>query len=92
LARILHSGRLDAVSAKRAAETIERNARSQKQIIEDLLEVAQFVTGQLRLEVNQVNLCFLLEGALDSVRPAAQAKRIHLQRKFDASAGRLRRS
>ena len=86
-ARILHSGKLDAVSARRAAETIERNARSQNQIIEDLLEVSRIITGKLRLEVSLVDLHSVLEEAIDSVKPAVRAKGIQLQSKLDPCAG-----
>jgi PAS domain S-box-containing protein len=70
----------------RALDTIERNARAQTQIIEDLLDVSRIVTGKLRLEVSAVDLVTVIDSVLDSIRLAADAKRIQLRRRVDKSA------
>jgi PAS domain S-box-containing protein len=82
--RMLNSGRLDPESAKHALQVIERNAWAQKQIIEDILDVSRVITGKLRLKVGPVDLVPVVEGALDAVRPAMEAKDIHVETVIDA--------
>ena len=78
--QILRSKRLDEVTTARAFEAIERNAKSQADLIEDMLDVSRIITGRLRLELQPVQLSEAVEAALDSVRPAADAKGV----RFDA--------
>ncbi|MDB5290417.1 MAG: rpfC [Phycisphaerales bacterium] len=68
-------------------ETIERNARAQTQIIEDLLDMSRIISGKVRLDVRRVELVPVIEAALDTVRPAADAKGIQLVPVLDPSAG-----
>jgi len=77
-ARLLGSGELDAQSAARAVEVIERNAEAQKQLIDDILDVSRIITGKLALESAPVEPAAVVAAAVESVRPAAQAKRITL--------------
>jgi signal transduction histidine kinase len=77
-ATILRAKPADAELAARAVAVIERNARSQKQLIEDILDVSRVVTGKLRLSIAPMDVCSVLEGALESVRPSAEAKQIAL--------------
>ena len=76
--RLLHSGQLDAEGSRHAVEVIERNAASQRQIIEDLLDVSRIVTGKLRISTQPVDLLLILHGAIDAVQPAAEAKEIEI--------------
>jgi signal transduction histidine kinase len=76
--QVLRSGKLDEAAAVRALETIERNSRSQAQLIADLLDVSRIITGKLRLDFKPVELRRIIDAALDSVRPAADAKGIQL--------------
>ena len=55
-------------------EVIERNARAQKQIIEDLLDMSRIISGKIRLDVQQVDLVAVIENALETVRPSAEAR------------------
>ncbi|MBD1831095.1 ATP-binding protein [Microcoleus vaginatus GB1-A2] len=73
----------------RALETIERNAKSQAQLIEDILDISRIITGKLRLQVRPVNLVPVIESAIESVRLAAEAKSIRLQSVLDSEAGPL---
>ncbi|HEX8475555.1 MAG TPA: ATP-binding protein [Pyrinomonadaceae bacterium] len=75
---MLRTSKFDQPSIDRALETIERNARAQAQIIEDLLDVSRIVTGRLRLDFRPVNIGVVIEAAIESVRPAAEAKGIHI--------------
>ncbi|HYX24366.1 MAG TPA: ATP-binding protein, partial [Thermoanaerobaculia bacterium] len=76
--QVLRTGKLDAAATARALETIERNSRAQAQLIADLLDVSRIITGKLRLDFRPVELARIIDSALDSVRPAADAKAIHL--------------
>jgi signal transduction histidine kinase/ActR/RegA family two-component response regulator len=71
---------------RRALDTIERNARAQAQIIEDLLDVSRIVTGKLLLEVGAVNLASLVDSALESIRLAADTKQIRVRLRIDKAA------
>lgn len=84
---LLRSNKLDASNHATALETIERNARSQSQLIEDLMDVSRIITGKLRLDVQTVELTPILETAIASVRPAAEAKGIRLHSVLDPLAG-----
>ena len=77
---LVRSGKLDESQMSRAFETIERNARSQSQLIDDLLDVSRIITGKLQIEPRPVDLCGVIEAASDAVRPALEAKAI----KFEA--------
>ena len=77
-ARILRSGRPDKELIEKAVAVIERNAKAQLQIVEDLLDSARIVQGKLRIELGSTSLPPLLEAALDTVRSAAAVKRITL--------------
>jgi PAS domain S-box-containing protein len=84
---LLRRGSISEEFVGRALETIERNARSQAQLIEDLLDVSRIITGKLRLNVQQVELALIIKEAVDVVRPAADAKEIDLQVILDTDAG-----
>jgi PAS domain S-box-containing protein len=86
-ARMLRAGQLDPEAAGRALEVIERNARLQSQMIDDLLDVSRIITGKMRLNVRPVDPRSVVEAALDAIRPAADAKGIRLQVVLDPLAG-----
>jgi PAS domain S-box-containing protein len=67
--------------------TIERNARMQTQLIEDLLDLSRIISGKLRLDVQRILPITFIEAAIDAVRPAADAKGIRLERMLDPLAG-----
>src|SRR6266478_1303609 len=62
-----------------ALDTIERNARSQSQLIDDLLDVSRIVTGKLQIELTTVNLAAVIEAAIESVHPALVGKGLKLE-------------
>ncbi|PZV09346.1 MAG: histidine kinase [Leptolyngbya sp.] len=88
-ARILRSKPLDAAKTDQALETIERNAKLQAQLIEDLLDVSRILQGKLTLTVAPVNLVTTIEAAAETVRLAAEAKRIPIQTTLHAIAGQV---
>lgn len=86
-AKVLQKNKCDEATTARALLTIERNARSQAQLVEDLLDISRIIRGQLRLNVYPVDLVTVIEAAIDTVRPAADAKQIQLQTVLDPMAG-----
>lgn len=84
---MLRSGKLPEANITRAVETIHRNAKAQSQLIADLLDVSRIISGKLRLDVRMIDLNPVVNAAIDSVRPAADAKGIQLQIILDSSAG-----
>jgi PAS domain S-box-containing protein len=73
---LLRSGRLKSDQEVQALETIERNARLQNQLINDLLDVSRIITGQLRIERDKTFPSMILESAIDTVEPQASARRV----------------
>ncbi len=87
---LLRTRRLDAATEERALETIERNSRAQKRLIEDLLDVSRIVTGKVTLELAMVEPRRIVEVSVETMLPAAQAKGIELATALDAQIGLLR--
>jgi PAS domain S-box-containing protein len=77
---LLRSGRLEESQRQRALESIDRGARSQAKLIEDLLDVSRIVSGKLSLNLQPVDLAAVIDAALESQRPAAQSKGLKLER------------
>ena len=86
-AHMLRVGKLNEANTERAVETIYRNAKSQSQLVADLLDVSRIISGKLRLDVRTVDLIYIVNAAIDSIRPAADAKNIRLQTMLDPAAG-----
>lgn len=86
-AHMMRLGKLTAANTERAVETIYRNAKSQSQLVADLLDVSRIISGKLRLDVRTVDLISIVTAAVDSIRPAADAKSIRLQTMLDPAAG-----
>jgi signal transduction histidine kinase/DNA-binding response OmpR family regulator len=85
--QLLRTGDLDEDSTNRALQTIERNTRALAQIIDDLLDVSRIITGKLRLRVQALELNSVVAAALESIRPATDAKNIRLDVSLDRAAG-----
>jgi signal transduction histidine kinase/DNA-binding response OmpR family regulator len=83
---LVRTGKLDEPQMSRAFETIERNARSQSQLIDDLLDVSRIITGKLQIEPRAVDVCAVLEAASDAVRPSIEAKDIKFETVLDREA------
>lgn len=69
----------DPATVMHAVQVIRRNAKVQKQLIEDLLDVSRIISGRLRLNLRPLDVAVVIRGALDAIRPAAEAKSIKLQ-------------
>jgi signal transduction histidine kinase/ActR/RegA family two-component response regulator len=76
--RVLRAAHAAPATQQRALESIERNARVQARLIEDLLEISRIVTGKLHLQVRDTDLATIVDSAVEIVQPAAAAKRLRL--------------
>lgn len=88
-AKILQTRQQDAAKTQYALETIERNAKLQAQLIEDLLDVSRILQGKLSLTTGLVGLPFTIKAALETVRLAAEAKSIQIQTTFEPNVGQV---
>jgi signal transduction histidine kinase/CheY-like chemotaxis protein len=86
-ARVLRSTQPDRETTDRALETIERNVRAQTKLIDGVLDISYIISGRLRLEVRPVELEPLIVDAVETIRPAAEAKAIRLDTVLDPRAG-----
>ena len=87
--RLLQDRKLDEVRTTHALETIERNAKLQVQLIDDLLDVSRILQGKLSLNVAPVNLATAITAALETVRLAAAAKTIQIQTILEPEVGQV---
>jgi signal transduction histidine kinase/ActR/RegA family two-component response regulator len=85
-AQMLRSERLPADRVRHGIEVIERNARAQRQLIDDLLDVSRIVSNRLRITREPVCLADVIEAALDAVRPEAAAKQVVIETVLTESA------
>ena len=83
---LLRAGRLTPDQTVSALEVVERSVRSQNQIVEDLLDISRITTGKLRLDIRPVAVNSVIEAAIETVLPAAEAKGIVVEATLDQSA------
>jgi signal transduction histidine kinase/CheY-like chemotaxis protein len=82
-ARMLRMGQLSEENAAKALDTIERNARAQAQLVDDLLDVSRIITGKLRMNVQPADPNSFIEAAVEAVKPAADAKGVRIHKVID---------
>jgi PAS domain S-box-containing protein len=82
-ARMLRLGQLSKEDVTKALDTIERNARAQAQLVDDLLDVSRIITGKLRMDVRPADPNSFIDAAVEAVRPAADAKGVRVQKVID---------
>ncbi|HVH42187.1 MAG TPA: ATP-binding protein, partial [Labilithrix sp.] len=80
---------MDGERMRKGLDVILRNAKAQVQLVEDILEVSRIVTGKLRLSTATVDIPCVVDAAIDTVRAAAQARRVYLDSRIDASVGTI---
>ncbi len=85
-ANLLRGDPADTEGVAEGLTIIERNARAQNQIIEDLLDMSRIISGKVRLDVHRMDLAPIVEAAIETVRPAATAKGIRVQTVLDPTA------
>ena len=83
---MLRKARLDEAMVARALETIDRNAKSQAQLVEDILDVSRMITGKLHLDMEPVDVASVINAAIDAVQLAAESKGIQLKVTLNPSA------
>jgi signal transduction histidine kinase/CheY-like chemotaxis protein len=86
-AHILREEKVDEATSARALDAILRNARLQTRLIADLLDISRIVAGTMRVEMQTVELVAVIRAALETVRPAAEAKGVTITSNVDAEAG-----
>ena len=85
--QLLKPGKSSEADLVEGLEVITRNARTQARLIDDLLDMSRIISGKMRLEVQRVDLPAVIDAAIESVKPAAQAKGMILQKVVDPIAG-----
>ncbi|HMD35639.1 MAG TPA: PAS domain S-box protein [Vicinamibacterales bacterium] len=85
--RLLQSGMIGADRQAHALGTVERNAASLTQIVEDILDVSRIVSGKIRLDIQPVDVGLVIRNAVETMIPAAEAKQIRIQTVLDSRAG-----
>ncbi|PSB00966.1 response regulator [Merismopedia glauca] len=83
--RLLLDRQFDAARTRRALETIERNAQTQAQLIEDILDISRLMLGKVELQIHKIDLTSFIDTTVDSIRPQAEAKSIHLSVQLDST-------
>jgi signal transduction histidine kinase/ActR/RegA family two-component response regulator len=81
--RMLRAGQIPEAEVSKALDTIERNARAQAQLIDDLLDVSRIITGKLRMDVRPADPNLFIDAAFEAVTPAAQAKGVRMKKITD---------
>jgi PAS domain S-box-containing protein len=85
--QILMTGDRNEADLDKGLSTIARNARAQTQIIEDLLDMSRIISGKVRLDVQRIDLAAAVIAAVETTRPAADAKGVRVQTVLDPHAG-----
>ncbi len=86
---LIRSGRLDQPVVEKGLEAIERSARSQARLIDDMLDMSRIISGKMRLDIEDMDLLPLLDSLVEVVRPSAQAKGVHLRKVLVSKPGRV---
>lgn len=84
---LLRNDVLDEAASARALDVIDRNAKTQAQLIEDLLDLSRIITGKLHLDVSPIGLGEIINATIETLRPAADAKNIPIQLNLDPDVG-----
>ncbi len=87
--QMLRGGRLTQEESARALDTVERNARLQNRLIQDLLDVSRIITGKLKIDPRPLHFNQIIEAAIDAIKPSADAKNIILESDLDPQADRF---
>ncbi len=88
-AQLLRLGQRDEATLRRALDTIERNAKAQARLVNDLLDVSRAIAGKLRLDLRSVHLPGVIAATLETLRPAAEVKAIRFATALDPSVDQV---
>ncbi|MEH1911334.1 MAG: ATP-binding protein [Nostoc sp.] len=87
--QVIRNRKSDEATTSKALETIERNAKLQRNLIEDILDISRIVQGQVRLNIRKVNLIPIIQAAIETVHPTSEIKDIQVEYNFDSSVGQI---
>jgi CheY-like chemotaxis protein len=85
--QLMSMGTMTGPDLKEAGSVIERNARTQKQLIEDLLDMSRIISGKLRLDLQEIEPSTFVEAAIETIGPSAAVKDIRIEKMLDSRAG-----
>jgi PAS domain S-box-containing protein len=88
-ARLLRYGAVDEQKVSKTVDVIERHGKAQIQLIDDLLDTARIISGKLQLDLGPVDLVSMIEGAVQTIYPAADAKEIRIQTDLNPTVGQI---
>ncbi|MFN6463091.1 MAG: ATP-binding protein [Nostoc sp. DedVER02] len=87
--QIIRSRKFDEAITSKALATIERNAKLQSKLIEDILDISRIVQGKIRLNLRKVNLAIVINAAIEAIYPTSEIKEIQIESKLDSSVGEV---
>ncbi|WP_375473982.1 ATP-binding protein [uncultured Nostoc sp.] len=87
--QLIRTRKWDEATIAKALETIERNAKLQRKLIEDILDVSRIVQGQIRLNIRKVGLAAVIQAAIEAVHPTSEIKNIQVEFHLDSSVGEV---
>ncbi|HWB58562.1 MAG TPA: ATP-binding protein, partial [Chthoniobacteraceae bacterium] len=87
---LLQDGKITPAELDEGLAAIERNTRVQTRLIEDLLDMSRIISGQIRLDLQNVDLALVIDAAIESVRPSIESKHILLNKVIDPKAAHVR--
>ncbi|MEH1797432.1 ATP-binding protein [Nostoc sp.] len=87
--QVIRNRKLDEAVTSKALETIERNAKLQRKLIEDILDISRIVQGKIRLNLHKVDLVIVINAAIEAVYPTSEIKDIRVESKLDSSVGEV---
>ncbi|AVH69117.1 PAS domain-containing hybrid sensor histidine kinase/response regulator [Nostoc sp. 'Lobaria pulmonaria (5183) cyanobiont'] len=87
--QLIRTRKWDEATISKALETIERNAKLQRKLIEDILDVSRIVQGQIRLNIRKVGLAAVIQAAIEAVHPTSEIKNIQVEFHLDSSVGEV---
>ncbi|MEH2368213.1 PAS domain-containing hybrid sensor histidine kinase/response regulator [Nostoc sp.] len=87
--QVIRTRKWDQAITSKALETIERNAKLQRKLIEDILDISRIVQGQIRLNIRKVDLVPIIQAAIEVVHPTSEIKDIQVEFNLDSSVGQV---
>ncbi|MEH2174876.1 PAS domain-containing hybrid sensor histidine kinase/response regulator [Nostoc sp.] len=87
--QVIRTRKLDEAATSKALETIERNAKLQRKLIEDILDISRIVQGKIRLNIAKVDLVPIIQAAIEAIHPTSEIKDIQVESNIDFSVGQV---
>ncbi|MEH2330386.1 hybrid sensor histidine kinase/response regulator [Nostoc sp.] len=87
--QVIRTRKWDEATTSKALETIERNAKLQRKLIEDILDISRIVQGQIRLNIRKIDLMPVIQAAIEAVHPTSEIKNIQVEFHLDSSVGQV---